>query len=120
MDKILEALAADNRSAEPAMDGEGDKEMKNVLELFYDQPIAWGEMLQGQDSPFVKMARLKNEHLEMFNATMTDEQKELLEAYFDADSKIEDMIYFNKFRYAFHLGAQLMAELIEGKEELLK
>lgn len=90
--------------------------MKNILELFYDQPSGIHE----QDSPFVRTARIKNENMELLEATMTGEQKELLDAYFDADSKIEDMIQFNRFRYAFHLGAQLMAELMEGKEELLK
>lgn len=94
--------------------------MKNVLELFYDQPNGWDGIAHGQDSPFVRTARIKNENMEMLNDTMTDEQKQLLEAYFNADTKIEGMIHFDQFRYAFHLGAQLMAELMEGKEELLK
>ena len=46
---------------------------------------------------------------------MTNKQKELLEAYFDADCKIEDIINFDRFRFAFHFGAQIMTELIEGK-----
>lgn len=92
--------------------------MKNVLELFYDQPGGLGG-IRGQDSPFVRMARIKNENLEMLNDSMTDEQKRLMEAYFEADTKIEGIINFERFRYAFHLGAQLMAELIEGKGELL-
>lgn len=90
--------------------------MKNVLELLYDQP----SRIHGQDSPFVRTARIKNENMEMLNDTLTDEQKELLEAYFDADTKIEGMMQFDRFQYAFHLGAQIMAEMIEGKEELLK
>lgn len=90
--------------------------MENILELLFDQP----SHQYGQDSPFVRTARIKNENMEMLNATMTDEQKELLEAYFNADTKIEGIISFERFRYAFHLGAQLMAEMIEGKEELLK
>lgn len=94
--------------------------MKNVLELFYDQPGDWSSTIHGQDSPFVRTARIKVENMEMLNATMTDEQKELLEAYFNADTKIEGMMNFDRFRYAFHLGAQLMAELMKGKEELLK
>lgn len=94
--------------------------MKNILELFYDQPGNWGGIAHGQDSSFVKTARIKNENMEMLGASMTAEQKELLEAYFDADTKIVSMIELNRFRYAFHLGAQLMAELMEGKEELLK
>lgn len=90
--------------------------MDNILELLYDMP---GGKTHGQDSPFVRTARIKNENMEMLTATMTDEQKELLEAYFDADTKMEGMIQFDRFRYAFHLGAQLMAELIEGKGEML-
>ena len=50
---------------------------------------------------------------------MTDKQKEWLETYFDADGKIVDIIDFDRFRFAFHLGAQIMAELIEGKRDVL-
>lgn len=89
--------------------------MENILELLYDLPQG---KTHGQDSPFVRIARIKNENMEMLNATMTDEQKELLEAYFDADTKIEGIIQFDRFRYAFHLGAQLMAEIINGKGEM--
>jgi hypothetical protein len=90
--------------------------MGNILELLYDMPRS---KTHGQDSPFVRTARIKVENMEMLNATMTDEQKELLEAYFDADTKIEGMMQFDRFRYAFHLEAQLMAEIIEGKEDVL-
>ncbi len=93
--------------------------MKNILELFYDQPAGW-DTAHGQDSPFVKTARVKYKKLETLNASMTDQQKELLEAYFAADAEIQDMIYFDRFTYAFHLGAQLMAEMLRGKEQLLK
>lgn len=90
--------------------------MENILELLYDLPRG---KIHEQDSPFVRTARIKNENMELLNATMTDEQKELLEAYFDADSKIDGMMNFDRFRFAFHFGAQLMAELIEGKGEVL-
>lgn len=89
--------------------------MKNILE-YLDSPPA---KIYEQDSPFVKTARIKSETLERLNATLTDEQKSLLEAYFEADTQIEEIIQFDSFRYAFHMGAQLMAELIEGREELL-
>ena len=89
--------------------------MENILELLFDQP----SQHYRQDSPFVRTAHIKNENMEMLNATMTEEQKDLLNAYFDADTKIEGIMNFERFRYAFHLGAQLMAELIEGRKELL-
>ena len=90
--------------------------MGNVLEMLYDLPR---EKVHGQDSPFVRTAHIKSENLELLTASMTDEQKELLEAYFDADRKMEDMMDFDRFRFAFHFGAQLMAELIEGRRDVL-
>lgn len=90
--------------------------MENILELFYDLPRG---KISGQDTPFVRAAHTKLEQLERLNKTLTDEQKQMLDGYFDADAIIGDIISFDKFRYAFHLGAQLMAELIEGREEVL-
>lgn len=90
--------------------------MENILEILYDLPR---ENPHAQDSLFVRMARIKNENLELLTASMSDRQRELLEAYFDADSKIEDIMGFDRFRFAFHFGAQLMAELIEGKGDAL-
>lgn len=91
--------------------------MENILELFYDQPCA---TMHGQDSTFVRLARIKKEQLDMLSATLSDEQKERLEAYFDAETEIEGMIGFDRFRYAFHLGAQLTAEQARGKDLLLR
>ena len=86
--------------------------MENILEMLYNLPHG---RIHRQDSAFVRTARIKNEYLELLTASMTDEQKELLEAYFDADSEIESMKNFDRFRFGFHFGAQLMAELIQGK-----
>lgn len=90
--------------------------MENILELLYDLPR---EKNHGQDSSFVRMARIKNENLELLTASMTDEQKELLESYLDARCNVEGVMDFDRFRFAFHFGAQLMAELIEGKGDVL-
>lgn len=90
--------------------------MENILEKLYDLPR---EKNYGEDSPFVRMARIKSEHLELLTASMTDGQKELLDAYLDARSGVEGILDFDRFRFAFHFGAQLMAELIEGKGDVL-
>ncbi len=90
--------------------------MENILEMLYDLPRG---KTHGPDSPFVRAARIKCENLDLLTASMTDEQKKLLDAYFEADRKIEDMINFDRFRFAFHFGAQIMAELIEGKRDVL-
>lgn len=90
--------------------------MESILEMLYNLPR---EKIHAQDSPFVRTARIKSENLEMLTASMTDEQKNLLDAYLDTRSKVDDMMYFDRFRFAFHFGAQLMAELINGKEDVL-
>ncbi len=94
--------------------------MKNVLELLYDASVNWGGGMHPQDSPFVKTARIANQNMELLQESLSEEQKEWLDAYFDADTILQGMINADQFRYAFHLGAQLMAEIIAGKEELLK
>ena len=50
---------------------------------------------------------------------MTSEQKELLDTYLEARSRVDDMMDFDRFRFAFHFGAQLMAELIQGRADVL-
>ena len=90
--------------------------MENILEILYNLPRT---KTYGPDSPFARAARVKNEKLELLTASMTDKQKELLQAYFDADSEIVEIIDFDRFRFAFHCGAQLMAELIDGKDNVL-
>lgn len=90
--------------------------MENILEILYS--LSGGQKHE-KDAAFTRTARIKAENLELLTASMTDEQKGLLEAYFDADTKVELMMDFDQFRFAFHLGAQLMKELIEGKQEVL-
>lgn len=94
--------------------------MKSILEMFYDLPGSWSGSLREPDSSFVKTAKIKSEYLDLLMAGMTDSQKELFENYSDADTKIEGMIQFDQFSYAFHLGAQLMSELMRGQAKLLE
>ncbi|MCQ4636289.1 hypothetical protein NE619_06070 [Anaerovorax odorimutans] len=93
--------------------------MKNILKLFYDCPGDWRENNQTSDFRFAKTARIKSENLDLLMDSFSDKQKELFERYCQADAEIEDMINFDQFCYAFHLGAQLMAEIIRGEDELL-
>lgn len=90
--------------------------MENILEILYNLSC---EKIHGQDSPFVRTARIKSENLELLTASMTDEQKDLLDTYLDGRCKVEGMMDFDRFRFAFHFGAQLMAEMIKGKEDVL-
>ena len=90
--------------------------MENILEILYDLPR---EKPPEQDSPHARAARIRSEHLKLLTASMTEEQKELLDTYLEARSKVDDMMDFDRFRFAFHFGAQLMAELIQGRADVL-
>lgn len=89
--------------------------MENILEMLYDLSC---EKIHGQDAPFITTAHVKRETLELLTASMSDEQQELLDAYMDAKGKADDMINFGRFRFAFHFGAQMMAELIGGRRDV--
>ncbi len=94
--------------------------MKSIMELLYNEPLnGWRSGTHAPDSEFVRTARIKSENLDMLMDSLNDSQKEWFEGYSQADGKIESMTHYSDFCYAFHLGAQLMAELIRGKEELL-
>lgn len=95
--------------------------MKSIMELLYNElPGDWRSVTHKSDSEFVRTARIKSENLDMLMESLTEEQKEWFEGYSQADTKIEGMIHYDDFCYAFHFGAQLMAEMIRGKEKLLK
>ena len=57
--------------------------MENILELLYDLPR---KRIHEQDSPFVRAARIKSENLDRLTASITEEQRELLDAYLDAEA----------------------------------
>lgn len=90
--------------------------MENILEILYDLPR---ENPPEQDSPLARTALIRSEHLQLLTASMTSEQKELLDTYLEARSRVDDMMDFDRFRFAFHFGAQLMAELIQGRADVL-
>lgn len=95
--------------------------MKSIMELLYNEQLgSWRSGTHAPDSEFVRTARIKSENLEMLMDSLDTSQKDWFEGYSQADGKIESIMHYNSFCYAFHLGAQLMAELIRGKEELLK
>lgn len=95
--------------------------MENVMELLYNAVIGeWCNEPQAPDSEFVKTARIKNESLKMLMDSLNPSQREWYDLFSEADIEIQNMMSMKDFCNAFHLGAQIMAELIRGKEELLK
>jgi hypothetical protein len=95
--------------------------MNSIIELLYHQPLGhWQDQTYGPDSVFTKTAKIKNENLDMLMSELTDDQKGWFEKYSQADATLNDIMEFELFSYAFHLGAQMMEELALGKEKLLR
>lgn len=94
--------------------------MYSILEQLYDAPIGFNGVPFGQDSDFVKAARVKCENLEKLEATLTDEQKKFFEAFLEADGEIEGIMKHQKFDYGFHLGALIMMEIMDGRDAMLQ
>lgn len=95
--------------------------MDSVMELLYSAILGeWCMKPQVPDSEFVKTSHIKNENLKMLMNSLSPSQKEWFDLFSEADGEIQSMINLKDFCNAFHLGAQIMAELIRGKEELLK
>lgn len=94
--------------------------MKNILELLYNSNFDWGEGLHDPESVFVRTARIRNETFDLLMESLTEKQKNWFDIYSEAEAENEDRIAFDQFCCAFHLGAQLMLEMVQGREKLLK
>lgn len=88
------------------------------LEMLSDAPIGYNGDPFGPNSDFVKQARVKCDALDALMKLLTQEQKDLFEAFSEADSQVEKIRDQRKFGYGFHLGALLMLEVMEGKEKM--
>lgn len=89
--------------------------MKNAIEILYNESLR-NTSTHKPDSVYIKMFTIQRENMRMLNDSMTQEQKDLLDAYATANAKTEGILLLENFRYAFHLGAQLMSELLQDKE----
>lgn len=58
--------------------------MENILEILYDLPR---EKPPEQDSPLARTALIRSEHLQLLTASMTEEQKELLDTYLESEKQ---------------------------------
>jgi hypothetical protein len=93
--------------------------MKNIVELLYDSLNVFQDKMREPDSAFGKATQSKRETLSRLMATLSDTQKQWLEAYFEADAQTGWILDVEQFRYAFHLGAQMALELERGRTILL-
>ena len=73
------------------------------MELLYNEQLGtWRSGIHASDSEFVRTARIKCENLEMLMDSLDASQKEWFEGFSHADGKIESMMHYNDFCYAFH------------------
>lgn len=94
--------------------------MESIIERLCNEPIGNYEEAHAPDSVFIQTARAKCDALDKLMAGLSETQKELFEAVTDGDGAIEGMMSDKKARYAFRLGALIMLEVMEGKEEMFK
>lgn len=88
------------------------------LEMLSDAPIGYNGDPFGPNSDYVKFAKVKCENLDKLMAQLTPEQRDLFEAFSEADSQVEEIHDRRKFGYGFHLGALLLPEVMEGREKM--
>ena len=92
--------------------------MGSILEELYCGNIRPDTKTYGQDSPFVKLARLKSKNLDKLMTVLDDSEKELFEKYCDAQGEIEGITRYDTFTYALKFGVMLMVEIFMGNEEI--
>jgi hypothetical protein len=93
--------------------------MKSIIEELFNSNIRPDARIYGKDSPFVQAARVKSESLEKLTAALDDSEKELFDAYCDAQGEIEDISRYDTFTYALRFGILLMAEVFMGAGDII-
>ena len=92
--------------------------MSSVMEELYCGNIRPASRFYGKDSLFVETAKARNTTLEKLLALINEEEKELFEAYRDAQGDIEGITRYDTFSYALKFGILLMAEVFAGMGEI--
>lgn len=92
--------------------------MNRILEALYDAPICGNGRPYTQDSDFVKAARIRCDKYDELMKELNDTQKEMFDDYCEASGDIGSIMNYQKFSYGFHLGALLMAEILEDKDNV--
>ena len=92
--------------------------MDTVMELLYratrtDNPLE----AHGPDSAYAREHAIRREIIRSLLESMTMEQKVKFDEYGLADNRAREILNLESFCQAFHLGAQLTAELLQSKEE---
>ena len=91
--------------------------MDSILELLFALPPS--ELHYAPDSEYAATKREKENQYKALIAALMPDQQERLEQYLDAAALFESAARYDSFRYAFHFGVLLAAELTRGKQELL-
>ncbi len=85
--------------------------MRSILEELYNGNIRPDSRFYGQNSPFVKAARIKSDSLDKLTESLDDAEKELFEKYCEAQGDIESITRYDTFTYALRVGVLLMVEI---------
>ena len=95
--------------------------MDTVMDLLYratrtDNPLE----AHGPDSAYAREHAIRREIIRSLLESMTMEQKVKFDEYGLADNRAREILNLESFCQAFHLGAQLTAELLQGGNGFLR
>lgn len=91
--------------------------MQSILENLYCGNIGFDAGHYGQDSPFVRAARVKHDSLEKLLATLNESEKELFEKYCEAQGEIEGITNYDTFTSTLIFGVLFMVEIFTAQNE---
>ena len=95
--------------------------MNTVMELLYRSTRTDNSLeAHGPDSAYAREHAIRREIIRSLLESMTMEQKVKFDEYGLADNRDREIMNFESFFQAFHLGAQLTAELLQGGNGFLR
>ena len=92
--------------------------MQSIINELYNGNICPNRNVHGQDSPFVKAARIKVDCTKQLKEKLDNSEYELFEKYCEVNSEIEGIMSFNTFDYALRFGIQLMIEIFSDESKM--
>ena len=92
--------------------------MQSIIKELYYGNICPNRNIHGQDSPFVKAARIKVDCMKQLKEKLDHSEYELFEKYCEANSEIEGIMSINTFDYALRFGILLMIEIFSDENKM--
>lgn len=91
--------------------------MSVIKELYNGNILGFDSRQYASDSPYMSHVRRRQENRDKLMALLSDECKELFEAYEEAASDVAGIANFDTYAYTLRFAIILMAEVFTGQSE---